>query len=45
MGAWEQSCNKNFNVTEYSNIKNMAGTHGYILSTSKWIQKNKVIKK
>ena len=39
MGAWEKLHNPNFNVTEFSNIKNEAGTNGFILSSSKWIQK------
>jgi hypothetical protein len=39
MGAWEQVHNPNFNVTEFGNIKNEAGSNGFILSSSKWIQK------
>lgn len=43
MGAWEQMHNFNFNVMEFNNIKNEAGSNGFILSSSKWIQKTKAI--
>ncbi len=43
MGVWEQLHNPHFNVTEFSNIKNEAGSNGFILSSSKWIQKTKAI--
>jgi len=43
MGAWEQVHNLNFNVTEFGNIRNMAGSNGFILSSSNWIQKTKAI--
>ncbi|MBP9818793.1 MAG: KilA-N domain-containing protein [Candidatus Pacebacteria bacterium] len=43
MGAWEQAFNPNFNVTEFGNIKNMAGTNSFLLSTSKWIQKTNAV--
>jgi KilA-N domain len=39
MGAWEQVHNPNFNVMEFHNIKNEAGSNGFILSSSKWINK------
>ncbi len=29
MGIWEQIHNPNFNVTEFSNIKNISGSHHY----------------
>lgn len=38
MGAWEQMHNPDFNVIEFHNIKNNAGTNGYILSSSRWIK-------
>jgi hypothetical protein len=41
MGAWEQVHNPNFNVMEFNNIRNEAGSNGFILSSSKWIQKTK----
>jgi hypothetical protein len=43
MGAWEQMYNQDFNVTEFGNIKNMAGNNSFLLSTSKWIQKTRAI--
>jgi hypothetical protein len=39
MGAWEQVHNSSFNVMEFHNIKNEAGSNGFILSSSRWIQK------
>jgi len=39
MGLWEQLHNPDFNVTEFSNIKNEAGSHGFVLSSSQWIAK------
>ena len=32
IGAWEKLHNPNFNVTEFGNIKNDAGSNGFILS-------------
>lgn len=43
MGAWEQVHNPSFNVMEFNNIRNEAGSNGFILSSSKWIQKTKAI--
>lgn len=43
MGAWEQVHNPSFNVMEFNNIKNEAGSNGFILSSSKWIQKTNAI--
>lgn len=43
MGAWEQVHNPDFNVMEFNNIRNEAGSNGFILSSSKWIQKTKAI--
>jgi len=39
IGLWEQLHNPDFNVTEFSNIKDEAGSHGFVLSSSKWITK------
>ncbi|MDP2638391.1 MAG: KilA-N domain-containing protein [Candidatus Levybacteria bacterium] len=36
MGAWEQVHNPHFNVMEFHNIKNEAGSNGFILSSSRW---------
>ena len=35
--------NAQFNVIEFHNIKNMAGSNGFILSSSRWIQKTRAI--
>ncbi len=43
MGAWEQVHNPSFNVMEFNNIRNSAGSNGFILSSSKWIQKTNAI--
>jgi hypothetical protein len=43
MGAWEGVHNPNFNVTEFGNIKNEAGTNIFILSSSKWIKRTNAI--
>ena len=43
MGAWEQLYNPLFNVIEFHNIKNEAGSNGFIVSSSKWIQKTNAI--
>jgi len=43
IGAWEQFHNPIFNVMEFNNIKNEAGSNGFILSSSKWVQKTNAI--
>jgi hypothetical protein len=43
MGLWERLYNPEFNVTEFSNIKNEAGANGYVLSAKQWIQKTNAI--
>ncbi|MBU8901477.1 MAG: KilA-N domain-containing protein [Victivallales bacterium] len=43
MGLWEKIHNPNFNVTEFSNIKNESGSNGFILSSKKWIENTKAI--
>ncbi len=43
MGFWEKMHNANFNVTEYRNIKNAAGSNGFILSSKNWINKTNAI--
>ncbi len=43
MGAWEQLHNSDFNVMEFHNIKNEAGSNGFILSSSTWIKKTGAI--
>ena len=39
IGLWEQIHNSDFNVTEFSNIKNEAGSNGFVLSSKQWIEK------
>ncbi|MCK5475499.1 MAG: KilA-N domain-containing protein [Candidatus Pacebacteria bacterium] len=43
MGIWEQMHNKNFNVTEFRNIKNEVGTNGFVVSSSMWIKRTNAI--
>jgi phage regulator Rha-like protein len=37
IGIWEEMNNPNFNLMEFHNIKNHAGSNGFIVSSSKWI--------
>ena len=37
MGLWEKMHNPDFNVTEFSNIRNESGSHGFVLSSKNWI--------
>ncbi len=39
MGVWEQLHNPNFNITEFSNIKNESGSNGFVLSVKTWREK------
>lgn len=43
MGLWEQLHNPDFNITEFSNIKNEAGSNGFVMSSKQWIQKTGAI--
>ena len=43
MGAWEQVHNPDFNLIEFNKIKNEAGTHGFIISSSSWIKSTNAI--
>jgi hypothetical protein len=43
MGAWERLHNPNFNVTEFSNIRNESGSNGYVLTSKQWIEKTNAI--
>jgi hypothetical protein len=43
MGAWEKLHNPDFNVTEFSNIKNESGGNGYVLTSKQWIEKTGAI--
>lgn len=37
MGLWESLYNPDFNVTEFRNIRNEAGSNGFVLSCKQWI--------
>ena len=37
IGIWEEMNNPNFNLMEFHKIKNQAGSNGFIVSSSKWI--------
>ena len=43
MWLWEQLKNPNFNVTEFSNIKNNAWSNWYVLSSKQWIEKTNAV--
>ncbi len=43
IGLWEQLYNSDFNVTEFSNIKNTAGANGFVLTSKQWIEKTNSI--
>jgi len=43
MGAWEKLYNPDFNVTEFSNIRNESGSNGFVLTSKQWIEKTKAI--
>ena len=40
MGFWEKIHNPDFNVTEFSNIKNQSGSNGFVLTVKQWGSKN-----
>ncbi len=43
MGLWEKLKNPDFNVTEFSYIKNEAGSNGFVLSSKNWINNTNAI--
>lgn len=43
MGIWERVNNPDFNLTEFSYIRNESGSNGYVLSAKQWIVKTKAI--
>ncbi len=43
MGLWEKLHNPDFNVTEFRNIKNEAGSNGFVLSSKNWINSTNAI--
>jgi len=40
MGFWEKIHNPDFNVTEFSNIKNQSGSNGFVLTVKQWRDEN-----
>ena len=40
MGVWEKIHNPDFNVTEFSNIKNESGSNGFVLTAKQWRDEN-----
>ena len=43
MGIWEIVNNPDFNVTDFSNIKNESGSHGFVLTTKQWVESTSAI--
>ena len=43
MGVWEKIHNPDFNVTEFSNIRNESGSNGFVLTVKQWVQKTGAI--
>jgi hypothetical protein len=43
MGIWEKVNNPDFNLTEFSYIRNESGSNGYVLSAKQWIEKTNAI--
>ena len=43
MGLWEKMHNPDFNVTEFSNIRNESGSNGFVLSSKSWINSTNAI--
>lgn len=43
LGIWEKINNPDFNVTEFSNIRNESGSNGFVLSSKQWIEKTNAI--
>lgn len=43
MGVWERINNPDFNVTDFSNIRNESGSNGFVLTTKQWIEKTNAI--
>ena len=43
MGVWERINNPDFNVTDFSNIRNESGSNGFVLTSKQWIEKTNAI--
>lgn len=39
LGIWERLNNEGFNVTEFSNIRNDAGSNGFVLTVKQWVER------
>lgn len=39
LGIWERLNNPDFNVTEFSNIRNDSGSNGFVLTVKQWVQR------
>lgn len=39
LGIWERMNNPVFNLTEFSNIRDMAGANGFVLTCKQWIER------
>ncbi|MBO9616191.1 MAG: KilA-N domain-containing protein [Dyadobacter sp.] len=42
-GLWEQMHNPGFNILEFDNIKNEAGSNSYVLTSKQWVEKTNAI--
>ena len=43
MGVWERINNPDFNITDFSNIKNESGSNGFVLTSKQWVAKTNAI--
>lgn len=43
LGLWEKMQNPNFNIVEFDQFKNSAGTNSFVLSPQKWIDRTNAI--
>ncbi len=43
MGGWEKIHNPDFNVTEFSNIRNESGSNDFVLTVKQWVEKTRTI--
>jgi len=43
MGVWEKIHNPDFNVTEFSNIRNESGSNGFVLTVKQWVEKTRAM--
>lgn len=39
LGIWERVNNPDFNIAEFSNIRNMAGANGFVLTCKQWVER------